>query len=68
MDTLLITILPSVMILGYLFIMISSRNQQIYLTVFLGFLICLPAGILNEFSENQFLLGQTYQKDLYIVF
>ena len=66
MDTLLITILPSVMILGYFIYNDKFKEPtNLILTVFfLGFLICLPAGILNEFSENQFFTGTDLSKRL----
>ena len=54
MNTLLITIVPSIIILG--FFIFSDKFKEPKLTIltvfFLGFLICLPAGILNTFSEN----------------
>ena len=54
MNTLLITIIPSIIILG--FFIFSDKFKEPKLTIlivfFLGFLICLPAGILNTFSEN----------------
>ena len=54
MSTLLITIVPSILILG--FFVLSDKFKEPKLTIltvfFLGFLICLPAGILNTFSDN----------------
>jgi len=52
--TLLVTILPSFVLLLYFFLSDRFREPKItILTVFfLGFLICLPASILNAFSEN----------------
>ena len=52
MNTLLITIIPSIIILG--FFIFSDKFKEPKLTVlvifFLGYLICLPAGTLNDFS------------------
>ena len=54
MNTLLITIIPSIIILG--FFIFSDKFKEPKLTIlivfFLGFLICLPAGILNTFSDT----------------
>lgn len=54
MSTLLITIVPSILILG--FFVLSDKFKEPKLTIltvfFLGFLICLPAGILNTFSDT----------------
>ena len=54
MSTLLITIVPSILILS--FFVLSDKFKEPKLTIltvfFLGFLICLPAGILNTFSDT----------------
>ena len=56
MSTLLITIVPSILILLYFFL--SDRFKEpkgtIALVFFLGILICLPAGIINDFMYNNF--------------
>ena len=55
--TLILTILPSILIL--LFFYLSDKFKEpraTILTIFsLGFLICLPAGILNGLSHDFFL-------------
>ena len=65
MITLLITIVPSILILLYFFL--SDRFKEpkgsIALVFFLGILICLPAGILNNFMFENF-GGQDNGKDL----
>ena len=70
MDTLLITILPSVIILGYFIYSDKFKEPaNLILTVFfLGFLICLPAGILNSFMYEQFNTGTDLSEKLYSSF
>ena len=61
MNTLLITIIPSIIILG--FFIFSDKFKEPKLTIvtvfFLGFLICLPAGILNTFSDTLININNT---------
>ena len=66
MMTILLTFLPSVLLL--LFFTLSDRFREpksIVLTIFfLGFLICLPAGILNELSHKFFFDNLNYSENL----
>ncbi len=56
MTTLLITIVPSILILLYFFLSDKFKEPKgsIAIVFFLGILICLPAGIINSFMENNF--------------
>ena len=56
MSTLLITIVPSLLILIYFFLSDKFKEPKgtIALVFGLGVLICLPAGIINEFMEVNF--------------
>jgi len=56
MTTLLITIVPSILILLYFFLSDKFKEPKISIAIvfFLGILICLPAGIINSFMENNF--------------
>ena len=64
--TLILTILPSILIL--LFFYLSDKFKEpraTILTIFsLGFLICLPAGILNGLSHDFFYDGSKYSESL----
>ena len=64
--TLILTILPSILIL--LFFYLSDKFKEpraTILTIFsLGFLICLPAGILNSLSHDFFYDGSKYSENL----
>ena len=64
MSTFLFTVIPPILIL--LFFILTDKFKEPKTTIitvfFLGFLICLPAGILNQLSHNFFLLGQIIQK------
>ena len=66
MPTLLFTVVPPLLIL--LFFTSTDRFKEPKTTIltvfFLGFLICLPAGILNELSHNFFFDGTDYSKSL----
>ena len=66
MLTLLFTIVPPILIL--LFFVLTDRFKEPKITIitvfFLGFLICLPAGILNQLSHDFFFNGSDYSKDL----
>ena len=56
MNTLLITIVPSILILLYFFLSDKFKEPKgsIALVFFLGICICLPAGYINSFMENNF--------------
>ena len=56
MNTLLITIAPSILILLYFFLSDKFKEPKgtVFLVFFLGILICLPAGILNSFIYENF--------------
>lgn len=64
--TLFLTLIPSILIL--LFFVLSDKFKEplstILLVFFLGFLICLPAGILNEISHNFFFTGSDFSENL----
>ncbi|MDB4185364.1 PrsW family glutamic-type intramembrane protease [Candidatus Pelagibacter sp.] len=66
MGTLLFTVIPPLLIL--LFFTLTDRFKEPKTTIitvfFLGFLICLPAGILNQLSHDFFFNGTDYSKDL----
>ena len=70
MTTLLITIVPSILILLYFFL--SDRFKEpkgsIALVFFLGILICLPAGIINSFMYDNFNDGTDLSEALYSSF
>ena len=70
MNTLLITIVPSILILLYFFL--SDRFKEpkgsIALVFFLGILICLPAGIINDFMYENFNDGSDLSEKLYSSF
>ena len=54
--TLLITIVPSILMLLYFFLSDKFKEPKstVAIVFFLGVLICLPAGIINTFVENNF--------------
>ena len=56
MSTLLITIVPSILILLYFFLSDKFKEPKgsIALVFFLGICICLPAGYINSLMENNF--------------
>ena len=70
MLTAVLTFLPSVFILSYF--IFNDRFKEpissIILIFFLGFLICLPAGILNQVSHNFFFERLNYSENLTISF
>ena len=70
MTTLLITIVPSIIILLFFFLSDKFKEPKgtILLIFFLGFLICLPAGILNSFMYDQFNTGTDLSEKLYSSF
>ena len=70
MTTVILTFVPSILILSY-FIMNDKFKEPIgslILIFFLGFLICLPAGILNELSDDFFFKKLNYSEDLTVSF
>ena len=64
--TILLTFVPSIVLL--LYFTLSDRfkepNGTVLLIFFLGFLICLPAGILNGLSHDFFYDGSKYSENL----
>ena len=66
MMTILLTFVPSIVLL--LYFTLSDRfkepNGTVLLIFFLGFLICLPAGILNGLSHDFFYDGSKYSENL----
>ena len=70
MSTLLITIIPSILIFCYFYFSDKFKEPKstILLIAFLGFLICLPAGILNTFMYDTFNTGTELSEKLYSSF
>ena len=66
MLTLLITLVPPIIILLYFVLADKFREPKgtVILIFFLGFLICLPAGILNGLSHDFFYDGSKYSDNL----
>ena len=66
MTTLLITIVPSFIILGFFFFSdkFKEPKQTIAIVFFLGILICLPAGIINDFMYKTFNDGSDFSERL----
>ena len=66
MLTLLITLVPPLLILLYFVLTDKFREPKgtVILIFFLGFLICLPAGILNGLSHDFFYDGSKYSDNL----
>ena len=66
MITLLITLVPPILILLYFVLSDKFKEPKgtVILIFFLGFLICLPAGILNELSEQFFFTKLNYSRNL----
>ena len=64
--TALLTFVPSIVLL--LYFTLSDRfkepKETVLLIFFLGFLICLPAGILNGLSHDFFYDGSKYSENL----
>ena len=64
--TILLTFIPPIILL--LYFTLSDRFKEpkgtIVLIFFLGFLICLPAGILNDLSHDFFYDGSKYSENL----
>ena len=66
MSTILVTFAPSILILLYFYLSDKFKEpRSTILTIFfLGFLICLPAGILNGLSHDFFYDGSKYSENL----
>ena len=66
MTTLLITLAPPLLILLYFVLSDKFKEPKgtVILIFFLGFLICLPAGILNGLSEQLFFTKLNYSRNL----
>ena len=66
MITLLITLVPPILILLYFVLSDKFKEPKgtVILIFFLGFLICLPAGILNGLSEQLFFTKLNYSRNL----
>ena len=66
MSTLIITFLPTIIILSYFYFSDKFKEPKgtVLLIFFLGFLICLPAGILNQLSEQFFFKKLNYSENL----
>jgi RsiW-degrading membrane proteinase PrsW (M82 family) len=66
MTTFLFTVIPPILIL--LFFTLTDKFKEPKTTIitvfFLGFLICLPAGILNQLSHDFFFTGTDYSENL----
>ena len=70
MLTAVLTFLPALFILSYFIFNDKFKEpvSSIVLIFFLGFLICLPAGILNQVSHNFFFERLNYSENLTISF
>ena len=70
MNTLLITIVPSILILLFFFLSDKFKEPKgsVVLVFFLGILICLPAGIINGFMYKNFNDGSDLSEKLYSSF
>ena len=66
MTTLLITIVPSLIILSFFFFSdkFKEPKQTIAIVFFMGILICLPAGIINDFMYKTFNDGSDFSERL----
>lgn len=66
MITFLLTIVPSIILLLYFTLSdkFKEPTSTVLLVFFLGFLICLPAGILNGLSHDFFYDGSKYSESL----
>ena len=64
--TILLTFIPPIVLLLYFTLSDKFKEPRgtIILTFFLGFLICLPAGILNGLSHDFFYDGSKYSENL----
>ena len=70
MTTVILTFVPSILILSYFIFNDKFKEPigSIILIFFLGFLICLPAGILNGLSDDFFFKKLNYSEDLTVSF
>ena len=68
--TLLITIVPSILILLYFFLSDKFKEPKstVAIVFFLGVLICLPAGIINDFMHETFHDGSKFSEKLLFSF
>ncbi len=66
MTTVLLTFVPSIVLLLYFTLSDKFKEPKgtVLLIFFLGFLICLPAGILNGLSHDFFYDGSKYSENL----
>ena len=66
MDTILLTFAPPIALLLYFTLSdkFKEPKETVLLIFFLGFLICLPAGILNGLSHDFFYDGSKYSDNL----
>jgi len=66
MTTLLITIVPSLIILGFFFFSdkFKEPKQTIAIVFVLGCLICFPAGMINDFMYEAFYDGSDFSERL----
>tara|TARA_B100000965_G_scaffold397761_1_gene414789 strand:- start:1973 stop:2677 length:705 start_codon:yes stop_codon:yes gene_type:complete len=66
MTTVFLTFVPSIVLLLYFTLSDKFKEPKgtVILIFFLGFLICLPAGILNELSHKFFFDGTEYSENL----
>ena len=70
MATLLITIIPSILILLFFFLSDKFKEPKgtVVLVFSIGILICLPAGIINNFMYESFNDGSDLSEKLYSSF
>ena len=66
MSTFLFTVIPPILILSFFILTDKFKEPKttIITVFFLGFLICLPAGILNQLSHDFFFNGSDYSENL----
>ena len=66
MTTVVLTFVPSIVLLLYFTLSDKFKEPKstVILIFFLGFLICLPAGILNSLSHDFFYDGSKYSENL----
>ena len=66
METLLITVVPSLIILGFFFFSdkFKEPKQTIAIVFALGCLICFPAGMINDFMYEAFYDGSDFSERL----
>lgn len=66
MNTLLITVIPSIILIAYFFLSdkFKEPKQLVFITFCLGVLICFPAGVINNFMSENFGNSELGNKDL----